>query len=72
MLWNGSYLKDNWIDTDLPEKKFDSNMDFLGKQTPVKDRRYFYRIENTATPQPDNPIVCVKPVTRRIEGKAPA
>lgn len=69
-LWNGSYLKDNWIDTDLPEKKFDSNMDFLGKQAPVKDRRYFYRVENTATPQPDNPIVCVKPVTRRVHAFA--
>lgn len=66
MLWNGSHLKDNWIDTDLPEKKFDSNMDFLGKQAPVKDRRYFYRVENTLTPQVDNPIVLVKPVTERI------
>ncbi|KAJ4774863.1 1-phosphatidylinositol phosphodiesterase [Rhynchospora pubera] len=69
-LWNGNHLKDNWIDTDLPEKKFESNMNFLSQQPPVKDRRYFYRVENTATPQADNPIVCVKPVTGRIHGFA--
>ncbi|KAJ3690737.1 hypothetical protein LUZ61_019901 [Rhynchospora tenuis] len=69
-LWNGNHLKDNWIDTDLPEKKFESNMNFLSQQPPVKDRRYFYRVENTATPQADNPVVCVKPVTGRIHGFA--
>jgi hypothetical protein len=30
-LWSAGYLKDNWIDTDLPETKFDSNIDFLGR-----------------------------------------
>ncbi|KAE8672871.1 hypothetical protein F3Y22_tig00111834pilonHSYRG00277 [Hibiscus syriacus] len=27
-------------------------------------------VENTVTPQADNPTVCVKPVTRRIHGYA--
>ncbi|XVF67897.1 hypothetical protein PTKIN_Ptkin10aG0158900 [Pterospermum kingtungense] len=69
-LWSAKYLKDNWIDTDLPSTKFDSNLNHLNKQQPVSTRKYFYRVENTVTPQPDNPIVCVKPVTDRIHGYA--
>jgi hypothetical protein len=65
-LWSAGYLRDNWIDTDLPETKFESNLKFLGQQPSVADRRYFYRVENTVTPQADNPVLCVKPVTRRI------
>ncbi|XP_061342167.1 uncharacterized protein LOC133288429 [Gastrolobium bilobum] len=69
-LWSGGYLKDNWINTDLPSTKFDSNMKFLSEQQPVTSRKYFYRVENTVTPVPDNPVLCVKPVTERIHGYA--
>eukprot|EP01018_Ginkgo_biloba_P003465 Gb_33542 [translate_table: standard] len=69
-LWSSAYLKDNWIDTDLPATKFESNMKYMASQPPVASRRYFYRVENTVTPQADNPIVCVKPVTDRIRGYA--
>ncbi|XP_057966590.1 uncharacterized protein LOC131156716 [Malania oleifera] len=67
-LWSAGYLKDNWIDTDLPSTKFESNLKSLGEQQPLVSRKYFYRVENTVTPQADNPIVCVKPVTGRIHG----
>ncbi|WCJ29204.1 PLC-like phosphodiesterases superfamily protein [Euphorbia peplus] len=69
-LWSGGYLKDNWIDTDLPSTKFESNMKHLSEQPPVSSRKFFYRVENTVTPQADNPVLCVKPVTRRIHGYA--
>lgn len=69
-LWSAGYLKDNWIDTDLPETKFESNLKFLGQQPPVSDRRFFYRVENTVTPKADNPVLCVWPVTKRIHGYA--
>ncbi|EPS74286.1 hypothetical protein M569_00466, partial [Genlisea aurea] len=65
-LWSCEYLRDNWIDTDLPSTKFESNLKFLAQQPPAADRHYFYRVENTVTPQADNPILCVKPVTDRI------
>ena len=42
-------------------------MEYLEKHDPVGTRKYFYRVENTCTPQPDNAIVCVKPVTGRIK-----
>jgi len=69
-LWSSGYLKDNWIDTDLPSTKFDSNLKHLKDQPPVSSRKFFYRVENTVTPQADNPIVCVQPVTSRIHGYA--
>ncbi|KAH9603582.1 hypothetical protein KSS87_001270 [Heliosperma pusillum] len=69
-LWSGGYLKDNWIDTDLPSTKFESNLKHLGEQPPVSSRKFFYRVENTVTPQADNPILCVRPVTDRIHGYA--
>ncbi|CAL5212633.1 unnamed protein product [Lathyrus oleraceus] len=69
-LWSGGYLRDNWINTDLPLTKFESNMKYLSEQERVVSRKYFYRVENTVTPVPDNPIVCVKPVTERIHGYA--
>ncbi|KAF9622158.1 hypothetical protein IFM89_030016 [Coptis chinensis] len=69
-LWSSGYLKDNWIDTDLPSTKFESNLKHLSEHPPVSSRKYFYRVENTATPQADNPILCVKPVTGRIHGYA--
>ncbi|KAF3548429.1 hypothetical protein DY000_02009076 [Brassica cretica] len=65
-LWSAGYLKDNWIDTDLPSTKFESNLKHLSQQQPAASRKFFYRVENTVTPQPDNPILCVKPVTNRI------
>nr|XP_043618044.1 uncharacterized protein LOC122589782 [Erigeron canadensis] len=67
-LWSSGYLRDNWINTDLPATKFESNMKYLSQQQPVTSRKYFYRVENTVTPQADNPIVCVKAVTNRIHG----
>jgi hypothetical protein len=60
-LWSAGYLKDNWIDTDLPETKFESNLKFLGQQLPVADQRIFYRVENTVMPKADNPVLCVSP-----------
>lgn len=69
-LWSEGYLKDDWLDTDLPSTKFDSNMKHLGEQPPASMRKYFYRVENTVTVQADNPVVCVKPVTYRIHGYA--
>ncbi|KAL5991804.1 hypothetical protein ACLOJK_012715 [Asimina triloba] len=65
-LWNVGHLKDHWIDTDLPWTKFESNMKHLRGQQPVSSRKYFYRVENTVTPQPDNPVVCVRPVTESV------
>ncbi|XP_010271561.1 PREDICTED: PI-PLC X-box domain-containing protein DDB_G0293730-like [Nelumbo nucifera] len=65
-LWSAGYLKDNWIDTDLPSTKFESNLKHLSEQAPVSNRKFFYRVENTVTPQADNPVLCVKPVTGRI------
>ncbi|KAL8543242.1 hypothetical protein ACS0TY_003960 [Phlomoides rotata] len=65
-LWSSGYLKDNWIDTDKPSTKFESNMKHLGEQQPAANRKHFYRVENTVTPQADNPVLCVKPVTDRI------
>lgn len=69
-LWSAGYLKDNWVDTDLPSTKFDSNIKHLSQQPPVTSRKFFYRVENTVTPKADNPVVCVKPVTGRIHGYA--
>ncbi|XP_074275659.1 uncharacterized protein LOC141599523 [Silene latifolia] len=68
-LWSAGYLKDNWIDTDLPYTKFESNLKYLGEQPPASSRKFFYRVENTVTPQSDNPEH-VKPVTDRIHGYA--
>ncbi|KAI3989006.1 hypothetical protein MKX01_033042 [Papaver californicum] len=69
-LWSSGYLKANWIDTDLPATKFESNMEHLREQPPVSNRKFFYRVDNTVTPQADNPVLCVKPVTGRIHGYA--
>ncbi|KAF7810799.1 PI-PLC X-box domain-containing protein [Senna tora] len=65
-LWSAGYLRDNWIETDLPSTKFEGNLKHLSEQAAVTARKYFYRVENTATPVADNPIVCVRPVTGRI------
>ncbi|KAI4342406.1 hypothetical protein MLD38_027039 [Melastoma candidum] len=70
LLWSAGYLRDNWIDTDLPLTKFNSNMEYLSQQPEIGDRKYLYRVENTVTPQADNLIVCVKPVTDRIHKHA--
>ncbi|XP_057518000.1 uncharacterized protein LOC130798920 [Amaranthus tricolor] len=67
-LWSSGYLKDNWIDTDMPSTKFKSNLKHLADQPLVSSRKFFYRVENTVTPQADNPILWVKPVTNRIHG----
>ncbi|CAL2279605.1 unnamed protein product [Prunus armeniaca] len=66
VLWSSGHLKDDWINTDLPSTKFESNLKCLSEQPPISTRTFFYRVENTVTPQPDYPIVCVKPVTGRI------
>ncbi|KAG0584296.1 hypothetical protein KC19_3G200500 [Ceratodon purpureus] len=68
-LWTGDHLLDNWIDTDLPLTKFISNLEYLKKQAPNATRPYFYRVENTTTPQ-NTGIWCVYPVTNRIRGYA--
>jgi hypothetical protein len=69
-LWSSAYLKDNWIDTDLPLTKFSGNITNLQKQPPSDQRTYFYRVENTATPQVSSAVLCVYPVTARIRGYA--
>lgn len=69
-LWSAGFLKDNWVNTDLPSTKFDANLKHLSEHPPVTSRKYFYRVENTVTPVADNPVLCVKPVTRRIHGYA--
>ncbi|XP_024391721.1 uncharacterized protein [Physcomitrium patens] len=69
-LWSSAYIKDNWIDTDLPLTKFHGNVTNLQKQPPNDQRTYFYRVENTATPQITGPMLCVYPVTNRIRGYA--
>ncbi|XP_024385927.1 uncharacterized protein [Physcomitrium patens] len=69
-LWSSAYLKDNWIDTDLPLTKFSVNITNLQKHPPNDQRSYFYRVENTATPQVTGPVLCVYPVTSRIRGYA--
>lgn len=69
-LWSSGYLRDNWIDTDMPSTKFESNLKHVGEQQPVSSRKFFYRVENTVTPKADNPVLCVKPVTGRIHGYA--
>lgn len=69
-LWSSGYLTDNWIDTDLPLTKFESNLKHLSEKPPTLTMKYFYRVENTITPQADNPVLCVKPVTGRIHGYA--
>lgn len=66
-LWSSAYLKDNWTDTDMPFTKFQKNLEYLEKQPCVDTRKFFYRVENTCTPQADNAVVCVKPVTSRIK-----
>jgi hypothetical protein len=53
------FLEDNWIGTDLPSTKFESNLKHLSEQPPVLSRKFFYRVENIVTRQADNPIVCV-------------
>ncbi|KAI3717779.1 hypothetical protein L1987_69604 [Smallanthus sonchifolius] len=64
--WSSGYLKDDWIDTNLPVRKFESNLNCLSQQPPVSSRRYFYKVENTVTPQGDQLDLYVKPVTHRI------
>lgn len=64
-LWSSNYLQDNWIDTELPLTKFFSNLEYLKKQKPNGSRNYFYRVENTVTPQ-NTGLWCVFPVTNRI------
>nr|CAB3489413.1 unnamed protein product [Digitaria exilis] len=67
LLWSAGYLRDDWINTDMPKTKFDSNLSKLSQNPPVAQRRYFYRVENTATPVGDNlASLAVEPVTRRI------
>lgn len=65
-LWSSGHLKDDWIDTDLPSTKFESNLKYLSELPPTSSRKFFYRVENTVTPRGDNPVVCVRPVTERI------
>uniref|UniRef100_A0A0D9WYM1 Phosphatidylinositol-specific phospholipase C X domain-containing protein n=1 Tax=Leersia perrieri TaxID=77586 RepID=A0A0D9WYM1_9ORYZ len=67
LLWSGGYLRDDWIDTDMPKTKFDSNLDKLSQNPPVSERKYFYRVENTVTPTTSSvSSLTVEPVTRRI------
>ncbi|KAJ7522434.1 hypothetical protein O6H91_18G010200 [Diphasiastrum complanatum] len=69
-LWSSGYLRDNWTDTDMPKTKFDANMKYLSEQAPNETRQYFYRVENTATPQTSSVVLDVYTVTNRIRGFA--
>ncbi|CAM0908164.1 unnamed protein product [Alopecurus aequalis] len=68
LLWNGTtYLRDDWINTDLPQTKFDNNLHVLGQNKPLSERKYFYRVENTLTAKGDDiTSLRIKPVTRRM------
>ncbi|CAO2152750.1 unnamed protein product [Urochloa humidicola] len=67
LLWGPECLKDDWINTDMPKTKFDSNLSKLSRNPPVNRRKYFYRVENTATPLGDNlASLAIEPVTGRI------
>ncbi|KAK6925318.1 Phosphatidylinositol-specific phospholipase C, X domain [Dillenia turbinata] len=66
-VWNDWYLRDDWIDTDLPLTKFEGNLTHLKEQTPVWERRFFYRIESTVTAQTDNPLEFLLPWTKQID-----
>ncbi|CAO2143564.1 unnamed protein product [Urochloa humidicola] len=67
LLWGPGCLKDDWINTDMPKTKFDSNLTKLSRNPPVSRRKYFYRVENTATPLGDNlASLAIEPVTGRI------
>ncbi|XP_074275657.1 uncharacterized protein LOC141599522 isoform X2 [Silene latifolia] len=70
LLWSGGYLRDDWVDTDLPLTKFQSNLDHLGEQPTVSARNFFYRVENTLTPQADNPGLYLTALTGWINGYA--
>uniref|UniRef100_M1C4M1 Phospholipase C n=1 Tax=Solanum tuberosum TaxID=4113 RepID=M1C4M1_SOLTU len=50
-LWSSCYLKGDWTNTDLPETKFENNMQHLSNQPPVTSRIFFYKVENTVTAQ---------------------
>ncbi|OWM80385.1 uncharacterized protein LOC116194744 [Punica granatum] len=67
-LWSEGYLRDDWVDTDLPLTKFESNMKYLSEQKLISLRNYFYRVEDTLTPQADSLVMCVRPVTDQIRG----
>ncbi|KAK1438778.1 hypothetical protein QVD17_04588 [Tagetes erecta] len=68
LLWSSGYLQDNWIDTNVPTTKFEGNLNNLSRQPPVSSRNYFYRVENTLTPQAAAIDWFVKPITHRIHG----
>ena len=34
LLWSAGYLRDDWINTDMPRTKFDSNLGNLSRQNP--------------------------------------
>ncbi|KAK9677566.1 hypothetical protein RND81_11G152300 [Saponaria officinalis] len=70
LLWSARYLKDDWINTDLPLTKFQGNLTHLGEQPPVSVRKFFYRVENTLTPQADNPGLYLTALTGWINGYA--
>ncbi|KAF2322755.1 hypothetical protein GH714_030221 [Hevea brasiliensis] len=59
-LWSAGYLKDNWIDTDLPSTKFESNMKHLNR----------LQIFSTDFIDEDFVDACVGLTHARIEGKA--
>jgi hypothetical protein len=67
LLWSAPCIRDNWTDTDLPYTKFRNNMNYLALQAPADARSYFYRVENTCTPQADSAVSCVRPITSRIQ-----
>ncbi|CAN8276321.1 unnamed protein product [Cochlearia groenlandica] len=70
LLWNSDYLRDDWVNTDLPLTKFNKNIENLSGLPPVSSRYFFYRTENTLTPQTDNLVLDVKSVTCRIRNHA--
>ncbi|XP_010251897.1 PREDICTED: uncharacterized protein LOC104593635 [Nelumbo nucifera] len=65
-LWSAHSLRDDWVDTDLPLTKFESNLQRLSEQPPASSRKFFYRVENTLTPQTANMSVIVEPLARTM------
>ncbi|KAG5581944.1 hypothetical protein H5410_052571 [Solanum commersonii] len=62
------YLKGDWTNTDLPETKFESNMQHLSNQPPVTSRNFFYKEENTVTAQANAVTLLLRPLSElRVE-----
>ncbi|KAM7486702.1 hypothetical protein LguiA_002711 [Lonicera macranthoides] len=70
LLWSGGYLRDEWVNTEMPYTKFIANMNQLSGEVPVTSRTFFFRVENTLTVQANNPFGGIGLVTEGIRRHA--